>query len=62
MKIAIASDHAGFALKTVVIDHLKAIGVDVTDLGTNDASTRFGVLRKRENLHRSVKKRDFDIC
>ena len=39
MKIAIASDHAGFALKTVVIDHLKAIGVDVTDLGTNDAST-----------------------
>ncbi len=39
MKIAIASDHAGYALKTVVVDHLRSLGVDLVDLGTNDAST-----------------------
>ncbi|MCX6112040.1 MAG: ribose 5-phosphate isomerase B [Proteobacteria bacterium] len=39
MKIVIAADHAGYALKTIVVDHLKSIGVDVIDLGTNDSST-----------------------
>ncbi len=31
--IALASDHAGFALKTLVIDHLKKTGHTVLDLG-----------------------------
>ncbi len=31
--IALASDHAGFALKTLVIDHLKKAGHTVIDLG-----------------------------
>ncbi len=35
MKIAIASDHAGYRLKEIVIDHLKSAGHDVMDLGTN---------------------------
>jgi ribose 5-phosphate isomerase B len=35
MKIAVASDHAGFALKQIVIEHLKSLGHDVTDLGTD---------------------------
>lgn len=35
MKIAIASDHAGFSLKTKVIEHLKKRGIDVLDLGTD---------------------------
>jgi len=39
MKIVIASDHAGYVLKMVVVDHLKSIGVTVVDLGTNDSST-----------------------
>jgi|SRR5271165_1751288 len=34
MRIAVASDHAGFVLKTVVIDHLAGDGHDVVDLGT----------------------------
>ncbi len=34
MRITVASDHAGFALKTVVIDHLTGEGHDVVDLGT----------------------------
>jgi ribose 5-phosphate isomerase B len=35
MKIAVASDHAGFALKQIVIEHLTSLGHDVTDLGTD---------------------------
>jgi ribose 5-phosphate isomerase B len=35
MRIAIASDHAGFALKQIVVDHLKSLGHDVDDLGTD---------------------------
>ncbi|MDE1152476.1 MAG: ribose 5-phosphate isomerase B [Micavibrio sp.] len=34
-KLVIASDHAGFALKTALIAHLRSAGHDVTDLGTH---------------------------
>ncbi len=33
-KIAIGSDHAGFDLKAVVIEHLKSKGIEVKDYGT----------------------------
>lgn len=33
MKIALASDHAGYNLKQVVIEHLKQMGATVTDYG-----------------------------
>ncbi|MFH1223050.1 MAG: ribose 5-phosphate isomerase B [Pseudomonadota bacterium] len=37
MKIAIASDHAGYALKTLVIEHLKTKGLtEVHDFGPED--------------------------
>lgn len=40
MKIAIASDHAGYDLKTLVIEHLKGRGItDVTDLGADSNKT-----------------------
>jgi ribose 5-phosphate isomerase B len=35
MRIAIASDHAGFRMKRRVIDHLRQAGHDVADLGTD---------------------------
>jgi len=35
MKIAIASDHAGFQLKKIIIEYLKNLGYEVMDLGTN---------------------------
>ncbi len=38
MKIAVAADHAGFPLKALLIDDLRAAGHEVTDLGTNDPS------------------------
>ncbi len=33
--IAIASDHAGYELKSILVAELKALGFDVLDLGTN---------------------------
>jgi ribose 5-phosphate isomerase B len=38
-KIAIAGDHAGFELKTLLASHLREKGFDVTDLGTNDTQS-----------------------
>jgi len=35
MKLAIAGDHAGYALKQILADELKAGGWDVTDLGAH---------------------------
>ncbi len=35
MKIAVACDHAGFALKTDVMKHVEALGHEVRDLGAN---------------------------
>lgn len=35
MKIAIGCDHAGFSLKAVVLEHLKARNCEVIDLGTH---------------------------
>jgi len=34
MRIAVGSDHAGYALKTVLTEHLRAAGHQVDDLGT----------------------------
>ena len=34
MRIAVSSDHAGFAYKQVVADHLRRIGHEVVDFGT----------------------------
>lgn len=39
MRIAIGSDHAGFDLKAEVGDHLRSLGHEVVDLGTNDSSS-----------------------
>jgi ribose 5-phosphate isomerase B len=38
MRIAIASDHGGFALKSAVIDAVRAAGHEVLDLGTDSAA------------------------
>ncbi|MDX1941595.1 MAG: ribose 5-phosphate isomerase B [Saprospiraceae bacterium] len=36
MKIAFASDHAGFAYKITLVKELQAAGYDILDLGTHD--------------------------
>ena len=35
MRLVIGSDHAGFTLKSVVIDHLETAGHQVVDIGTH---------------------------
>ncbi|MBN1678704.1 MAG: ribose 5-phosphate isomerase B [Anaerolineae bacterium] len=37
MKIAMGSDHAGFPLKSELVDYLRSQGHDVVDLGTDSA-------------------------
>ncbi len=39
MKIAIASDHAGFSYKEIIKEHLNSKGHDVTDFGTISAES-----------------------
>ena len=39
MKIAIASDHAGFRYKTVLVQHLAGAGHDVVDFGTTSTDS-----------------------
>ena len=39
MRIALASDHAGFALKLELAAWLSELGYDVTDLGTNNTES-----------------------
>jgi ribose 5-phosphate isomerase B len=39
MKITIGSDHAGFALKRVLIDHLQKLGHQLTDVGTDSTAS-----------------------
>ncbi len=39
MKIAVASDHAGFALKQQVADHLRGLDHEVLDLGTDSEAS-----------------------
>ena len=39
VKIAVASDHAGFALKQAVREHLEAAGHEIVDLGTDTESS-----------------------
>ncbi len=39
MRLALASDHAGFELKGLVAEHLQAAGHDVVDLGTHSTES-----------------------
>jgi ribose 5-phosphate isomerase B len=39
MKLAIASDHAGFETKQILVEYLKQKGYEITDFGTNSAAS-----------------------
>jgi ribose 5-phosphate isomerase B len=38
MKLAVAADHAGFPLKASIIEELRTLGHEATDLGTNSTA------------------------
>ncbi len=39
MKLAVGADHAGLDHKNLIVDHLRAAGHDVLDLGTSDSAS-----------------------
>jgi ribose 5-phosphate isomerase B len=48
MRIAVSNDHAGFPLKSTVVDHLHRLGHEVIDVGTDsDAPVDFPVMTRR---------------
>ena len=36
MRVVIGSDHAGFPLKAMVVEHVRSLGHEVTDVGSHD--------------------------
>ena len=38
MKVVVGSDHAGFPLKAQMVEHIRALGHEVTDVGSHDPS------------------------
>jgi len=59
MKIAVDSDDAGLELKRVVVDHLRSLGVEVTDLNLLDSQT-VDYPDVGYNLATHVAKKEFD--
>lgn len=39
MRLVVGADHRGYCLKNVIAEHLRALGHDVLDVGTNDADS-----------------------
>jgi ribose 5-phosphate isomerase B len=65
MKIVIGSDHAGFALKRSVLDHLAALGHEVVDVGSyDDAPVDFPDVARRlaQTLGRGEVERGIMVC
>ena len=62
MKICIGSDHGGYALKLEIIEHLKARGFEVTDVGCDsDKSCDYPVYAKAVTDIITEKKADLGI-
>jgi ribose 5-phosphate isomerase B len=54
MKVAVAFDHRGVKLRERVLEELAALGHEVVDLGTDDASQRVDYPDKARELGESV--------
>ncbi|KMT22795.1 ribose 5-phosphate isomerase B [Clostridium cylindrosporum] len=60
MKIALGSDHGGFNLKNLIIDHLKQKGIECEDLGCHSTDScdypEFGL-----KVAKAVKSKEYDF-
>jgi ribose 5-phosphate isomerase B len=59
MKIAVASDHAGFPLKATVLEIVRAAGHEVVDLGT-DSTAAVDYPDYAEKVGRALQNRDVE--
>ena len=65
MRVALGSDHAGFALKESLKETLRALGAEVEDLGTHDETSVDYVdyaRRVGEEVARGAAERGIAIC
>ena len=65
MKVSIASDHAGFELKEIIVSHLKALKIEVIDNGPkNDESVDYPDYAKKvvDDLKGSNANKGILIC
>ena len=63
MKIAIASDHGGFELKSHLIKYLEEKGIEITDLGTNNnQSVDYPIFGEKLGREIVTNKYDFGIA
>lgn len=60
MKIAIASDHAGFEMKEEIVKHLKDQGYELKDFGT-DSSESMDYADTAHPLANAVENNEFDL-
>jgi ribose 5-phosphate isomerase B len=62
MKIALAADHVGFALKMKVADYLKSLGLEVEDLGpTNTEPVDYPDFAEKVACQVAAKEADYGI-
>ncbi|MCE1255729.1 MAG: ribose 5-phosphate isomerase B [Anaerolineae bacterium] len=60
MRIGVASDHAGFPLKSVVIETVKNAGHEVIDYGTDSAEKRVDFPDFAEKAARALQEKSID--
>src|SRR5215212_6975499 len=58
MKVAVAFDHRGVKLRERVLEELAALGHEVVDLGTDDASQRIDYPDKARELGQAIQSGD----
>jgi len=62
MKIAVASDHAGYEMKEFIVDYLKAKNIDVVNLGTDsESSVDYPLYADKVAAHVLAKKADLGV-
>lgn len=54
MKVSIASDHAGYDMRQLVIEHLKSMGFEVIDGGAVSATERFSYVEAGNKVAKDV--------
>jgi ribose 5-phosphate isomerase B len=61
MRIAIGSDHAGYQLKHVIMDHLNRQGIVCDDLGTGNGIDSVSYVSYGASVARAVQKKKADL-
>jgi ribose 5-phosphate isomerase B len=64
MRIAVGADHGGYGLKVALAEHLRTVGHEVEDLGTDDGRVSVDYPRYAEAVGRAVAagRADLGVC